>query len=196
MQIRAFILVPFFIAAWFLGRFTMQQGHVAPKTVIALNCTPVCSGPARPIALQPGKYSLDQHYAGMAEMVLIPGGSFEMGSEEFEDSKPLHTVTVSPFWMDEHEVTNGQFASFVKATSYITVAERPLDPKDYPGVPVEKLVPGSAVFVSPGHEVSLNDPFQWWKYVHGACWKQPKGPGSSIEGKENEPWFRFVLRMR
>lgn len=123
----------------------------------------------------------------MDEMVLVPGGSFEMGSEEFEDSKPLHIVTVSPFWMDEHEVTNAQFASFVKATGYITVAERPLDPNDYPGVPVDKLVPGSAVFVSPGHEVSLNDPFQWWKYVHGAYWKQPKGPGSSIEGKEDDP---------
>ena len=72
-----------------------------------------------------------------------------MGSEDFADSKPVHTVTVNSFWMDEHEVTNAQFAAFVKATGYLTVAERKLNPADFPGVPLDKLVPGSAVFTPP-----------------------------------------------
>lgn len=110
-----------------------------------------------------------------------------MGSEEFADSKPIHTVTVNSFWMDEHEVTNAQFAAFVKATGYITVAERPLNPADFPGVPADKLVPGSAVFSPPSHAVSLTDPMQWWQYVAGANWRHPMGPAGSIEGKDNEP---------
>lgn len=120
-------------------------------------------------------------------MVWIPGGAFDMGSEDFADSRPVHTVTVDAFWMDAHEVTNAQFAQFVKATGYLTTAERPLDPKDFPGVPADKLVPGSAVFSPPAHAVPLNNPMQWWKYVPGASWKHPKGPGSSIQGRENDP---------
>ncbi len=120
-------------------------------------------------------------------MVLIKPGVFTMGSKEFEDAQPLHQVKVSAFWMDVHEVANAQFAAFVKATGYITVAERPLDPKDYPGVPLEKLVPGSAVFTPPTQKVSLNDPLQWWTYAPGASWRHPKGPGSSIAGRDNDP---------
>jgi sulfatase modifying factor 1 len=121
------------------------------------------------------------------EMVLIKGGSFQMGSNDFPDARPLHTVAVNSFWMDAHEVTNAQFAAFVKATGYITVAEQKLNPADYPGVPAEQLVPGSAVFSPPNNPVSLNDPLQWWKYVPGADWKHPKGPNSNINGKENDP---------
>ncbi|UAY57437.1 formylglycine-generating enzyme family protein [Arachidicoccus terrestris] len=122
-----------------------------------------------------------------AKMVLIEGGSFQMGSDQFADAQPIHRVHVSSFYMDTHEVTNDQFARFVAATNYITVAERPLNPKDYPGVPVDKLVPGSGVFTPPGHPVSLNNPMAWWSYVPGANWRHPKGPGSSIEGKGNLP---------
>ena len=120
-------------------------------------------------------------------MKLIHGGSYAMGSEDFEDSKPVHRVQVNDFWMDEHEVTNAQFEMFVKATGYTTVAERPLDPADYPGVPLENLVPGSAVFTPPSKKVSLDDPMQWWSYVPGANWRHPLGPSSTITGKENEP---------
>ena len=120
-------------------------------------------------------------------MKLIHGGSYAMGSEDFEDSKPVHRVHVNDFWMDEHEVTNAQFEMFVKATGYTTVAERPLDPADYPGVPLENLVPGSAVFTPPSKKVSLDDPMQWWSYVPGANWRHPLGPSSTITGKENEP---------
>ncbi|MPY89132.1 MAG: SUMF1/EgtB/PvdO family nonheme iron enzyme [Luteitalea sp.] len=120
-------------------------------------------------------------------MVWIEGGTFRMGSEEFPDAQPLHTVTVSSFWMDEYEVTNAQYARFVDETGYVTVAERPLDPSDYPGVPEEKLVPGSAVFAPPSHQVSLSNPLQWWEYVPGASWQHPEGPDSSLDGREDEP---------
>lgn len=121
------------------------------------------------------------------EMVWIPGATFQMGSEDFDDSKPIHSVTVSGFWMDEHEVTNAQFAEFVKATGYITDAEKPLKPEDFPDVDPEKLKPGSAVFTPPSHPVSLDNPMVWWEYSYGANWKHPLGPSSTIEGKDNEP---------
>jgi formylglycine-generating enzyme required for sulfatase activity len=122
-------------------------------------------------------------------MVWIPGGSYQMGATDpqFTDARPLHKVTVTGFWMDEHEVTNAEFQKFVEATHYVTVAERPLNPKDYPGVPLQKLVSGSGVFAPPAHPVSLDDPLQWWSYVEGASWKHPHGPNSTIAGKENLP---------
>ena len=124
-----------------------------------------------------------------SKMVLIPTGTFQMGTNDpaFADAQPVHRVTVTAFWMDEHEVTNAEFAAFVKATNYVTVAERPLNPKDFPGVPVESLVPGSGVFTSPSEPVPLDNPLQWWKYVPGASWKHPFGPQSNIDGQENNP---------
>lgn len=120
-------------------------------------------------------------------MVLIQGGSFLMGSDDFPDARPVHEVFVSPFYIDKTEVTNAQFAEFVKATGYKTVAERPLNPADYPGVPADKLVPGSAVFTPPTSAVSLDNPLQWWRYVEGASWAHPEGPGSDLKGRENHP---------
>ncbi len=124
-----------------------------------------------------------------SKMVWIPGGKFQMGTEspEFPDAKPVHEVRVNGFWMDEHEVTNAEFARFIKATGYKTIAERPLDPADYPNVPKENLIIGSAVFAPPKEKVSLDDPLKWWRYVEGANWYQPLGPGSSISGKPDEP---------
>src|SRR5690606_16383686 len=112
---------------------------------------------------------------------------FQMGSADFEDARPLHEVTLDGFWIDQHEVTNAQFARFVAATGYQTVAERPLDPKDFPNVPLDALQPGSAVFTPPDHAVGLDNHLQWWQYVVGASWRQPEGPGSGIKGRENEP---------
>ena len=123
------------------------------------------------------------------KMVWIPASTFKMGSDDpaFPDAKPVHEVTLDGFWMDEHEVTNAQFAKFVEATGYKTVAEQPVDPRDFPGVPLENLVPGSGVFTPPGQPVPLDNPLQWWRYVPGASWRNPHGPESSIEGKPNDP---------
>lgn len=112
-----------------------------------------------------------------------------MGSDDpaFPDAQPLHKVTVHGFWMDEHEVTNADFAKFVAATHYVTVAEQALNPKDFPGVPAEKLVPGSGVFTPPAHPVSLDNAMQWWTYMPGASWQHPLGKDNPAKSKENEP---------
>jgi len=89
--------------------------------------------------------------------------------------------------MYKNEVTNEQFEKFVRATGYVTVAERKPDPKDFPGVPAEKLVPGSIVFKPPPGDVPLDNHFIWWEYVAGANWRHPEGPGSNISGREKHP---------
>jgi formylglycine-generating enzyme len=89
--------------------------------------------------------------------------------------------------MDATPVTKAKFAKFVEATKYKTVAERQPDPKDFPGAPAEKLVPGSAVFTTPGAQVSLNNFLNWWKYVPGADWRRPEGPQSDLKGREDHP---------
>jgi len=122
-------------------------------------------------------------------MVWVPGGEFWMGSESGQDGdeKPVHKVYVDGFWMDRTEVTNAQFAKFVEATKYVTVAERRPDAKEFPTVPPEDLVPFSAVFVEPPEPVPLDNPLRWWKRVPGACWRHPTGPDSSVADKANYP---------
>lgn len=142
--------------------------------------------PSRAAAIQ-NAVNISAGKADTSGMVWIAGGSYLMGSDEFPDSRPVHQVTVNGFYMDAHEVTNAQFALFVAATKYKTVAERPLNPADYPDVPADKLVPGSAVFTPTPTQVSLENPLQWWSYVPGANWAQPEGKGSSVKGRENYP---------
>jgi formylglycine-generating enzyme len=131
-------------------------------------------------------------------MAWIPGGEFSMGSkdprmlpegggEPMADARPIHRVYVDGFWMDKTDVTNTEYARFVKATGYVTIAERKPRAEDFPGAPPEKLVPGSLVFTPPSGPVPLDDYSQWWSYVPGANWRHPLGPKSSIRGRENEP---------
>lgn len=131
-------------------------------------------------------------------MVWVPGGEFLMGSTDplaRPDEAPVHRVRVDGFWIDSTEVTNAQFAAFVKATGYKTVAERPVDweqlkkqvPEGTPKPADEMLKPGSLVFTPPKSPVDLRAFEQWWTWTHGADWRHPEGPGSSIEGKENYP---------
>ncbi len=120
-------------------------------------------------------------------MVWIAGGEFSMGSNEFADAQPIHRVAVDGFWIDSTEVTNAQFARFVEATHYVTIAERVPRAEDYPGAPPENLVAGSVVFTPPPQDVPLDDHFQWWSYVHGADWRHPEGPNSSIADRMDHP---------
>ncbi len=133
-----------------------------------------------------------------AGMVWIPGGEFSMGSkdprgeicggnEPMDDARPIHRVQVDGFWMDRTEVTNAEFARFVAATNYVTVAERPLQAADYPNVPADQLVPGSIVFTPPGSAVPLNNVLRWWAWVPGASWRHPEGPSSNLDGRDNFP---------
>ena len=133
-------------------------------------------------------------------MVWIPGGEFSMGAgdppdvdmnmvgmQATEDSRPIHRVYVDGFFRDKTDVTNAQFAAFVKATGYITIAEKTPTQADFPGAPPENLYAGGVVFSPPNHAVSLNDHFQWWSYAKGANWRHPTGPNSSIKGKDDYP---------
>jgi formylglycine-generating enzyme len=105
----------------------------------------------------------------------------------FTDCEPAHKVRVDGFWIDATEVTNDEFERFVRATRYVTVAERKLDPAQFPGADPALLVPGSVVFTPPDRPVSLDDFTQWWRYVPGANWRHPMGPGSSIDGRGRFP---------
>lgn len=131
-------------------------------------------------------------------MVWIPGGEFSMGSNVEDeslcsikgvtkDAAPIHRVYVDGYYMDKTEVTNEQFEAFVKATGYITLAEKKPTIEEYPNVPVENLIAGSAVFTPTPAKVDLNNYLQWWSYVGGADWRHPEGPLSSIKGKEKYP---------
>jgi len=120
-------------------------------------------------------------------LVWVEGDSFAMGSDDhYRDEGPVRNVSVDGFWIDAHEVTNAQFTRFIEETGYITVAERPVDPEDWPDAPPELLKPGSAVFRMPERLLST-DILQWWLYMPGANWQHPAGPDSSIEGRENHP---------
>ena len=87
-----------------------------------------------------------------------------------QDELPIHTVTLNDFWIDRTEVTNLQFAKFVKATGYKTIAEISPRPEDFPGVPKEKLVPGALVFTEG----------RGWEYFPGASWRHPEGPNLTL----------------
>jgi formylglycine-generating enzyme len=131
-------------------------------------------------------------------MVWIPGGEFSMGAavvdglhtagmQASSDARPIHRVAVDGFWMDQSEVTNRQFAAFVSATGYVTVAERTPRAEDFPGAPPESLVAGSALFSPPDRPVPLDNDLRWWKYAKGANWRHPLGPGSSIDRRADHP---------
>lgn len=133
-----------------------------------------------------------------AGMVWIPGGEFSMGSTaESEslcglpgvtsDALPVHRVYVDGFWMDATELTNEEFERFVRATGYVTIAERTPTKEEFPDAPPENLVPGSTVFTPTREAVPLDNYFQWWRYQEGANWRHPEGPRSSIKGKEKYP---------
>jgi len=131
-------------------------------------------------------------------MVWIPGGEFSMGAEDpraepeggpdpLADARPIHRVHVDGFWMDRTEVTNAQFARFVAATGYVTVAERTPSADDFPTAPPQNLVAGSVVFAPPVRPVARDDHYRWWRYVHGASWRHPLGPDSDIAGRDRFP---------
>src|SRR5215831_5222710 len=121
-------------------------------------------------------------------MVFIESGSFMMGSDRYyPEEKPVHKVTVDGFWMDKFPVTNKEFKDFVSATNYVTVAERPLNPVEFPTVRKEDLVPGSMVFKKRNESVDLKNYENWWQWMKGASWKHPQGPGSTVNVLENHP---------
>jgi len=153
------------------------MAHVPPLAATTPGCEP-CTPAA----------TAQTDVSAHAGMVRIDGGTFLMGSDDFyPEEKPARRVSVSGFRIDRHAVTNRQFAQFVAATGYVTVAERPLDPSRYPGVPGEALLPGSLVFSPRRPAGGWSGPADWWDYVAGASWRHPFGPDSSTVGLEDHP---------
>lgn len=155
------------------------------KTLVAISCfAGVAAGSRTLLTHRPLRAA-----TSTGSTVVIPGGTFWMGSDNdvMRDARPWHRVKVGSFTIDRTPVTNDEYDAFVNATKYVTVAERPPDPKDFPDAPPENLVPGSVVFSPPDHPVSLHDHLQWWSYQKGVNWRHPVGPQSNLEGRGNHP---------
>ncbi|MEX2270644.1 MAG: formylglycine-generating enzyme family protein [Vicinamibacterales bacterium] len=136
--------------------------------------------------------------ASTSEMRWIPPGEFTMGTDDaraMANERPAHRVRVKGFWMNEHPVTNAEFARFVESTGYVTIAERvpdwvELEKQLPPGTPkphASLLVAGSAVFTPPPGPVPLDDVSAWWRWLPGASWRQPEGPGSTVDNRAAHP---------
>ena len=125
--------------------------------------------------------------AALSDMIFLPGGRCTIGSTAFyPEEAPVRAVDVAPFLIDRTPVTNAQFAAFVAATGYVTLAETIPDPADYPGILPEMVVAGSIVFIAPrgGQPVG---PESWWHYVPGANWRQPYGPDHGALAPPDHP---------
>jgi formylglycine-generating enzyme required for sulfatase activity len=130
----------------------------------------------------------EQRLTDLAGMRAITGGTFRMGSDRhYPEEAPSRIVSVEPFYMDETQVTNAEFARFIAATGYVTVAEKTPSNEDYPDARPDMLRPGSAVFVPSAAPVDLRDHSLWWEYVFGACWHAPLGPGSTVDALADHP---------
>lgn len=122
------------------------------------------------------------------DVVWLTAGEFTMGSDaHYPEEAPAHRVRLDGFGLDRSPVTNRQYAAFVAVTGYVTVAERPLDPEDFPGAPPENLVPGSLVFTPTPGPVDLRHLSRWWTWTPGASWYTPEGAGSSVADRAGHP---------
>jgi formylglycine-generating enzyme required for sulfatase activity len=203
----------------FWGKYSLPLGLMALCAVIACNQSPkkaeqttavpvkikkalCCESniPSRfgAVKLEQQKQVQPGDLKDRANMVWVDGGTYPMGGDNQEasaDEYPKHAVTIKGFWMDATEVTNAQFEAFVKATGYLTTAEKKPDWNELkkqlpPGTPKPNdslLRAASLVFQPTKNEVDLNDYSQWWVWQSGAGWRHPQGPKSSIKGKGNYP---------
>ncbi|GJF13834.1 hypothetical protein NGTWS0302_34830 [Mycolicibacterium cyprinidarum] len=122
------------------------------------------------------------------DLAWVPGQTTTVGSDtHYSEEAPTRMAIVDGFWMHTHQVTNVQFAEFVSDTGYVTIAERPVNPADYPGAPPENLQPGSMVFQRTAGPVDLRHLNQWWTWTPGACWNHPRGPHSSLKNRDHHP---------
>lgn len=169
------------------------QGSVLPPPPMPAHDCQAYSG--IPAGFGPAK----QGVANQAGLVAIAGGRFLMGSDEgYPEEKPVHPVQVQAFQIDQHEVTNAQFAQFVAATGYVTQAERVPEFPSNAQVPEQYRQPGSAVFTPPsathdhdhhgGHnQHAPTGNYNWWVWVPGANWRHPGGPKTNLDGRDNHP---------
>ncbi|HEY6307902.1 MAG TPA: formylglycine-generating enzyme family protein [Candidatus Angelobacter sp.] len=165
-------------------------GATKARAIASASTAPAAAvAPADPKAWIPKINKTKPGAATPPGMVWIPGGQFWMGTDDphMPDTRPWHRVYVDGFWMDKTDVTNSQFAAFVRATHYVSIAELTPRQEDFPTAPKENLVAGSVVFSPPDHAVPLNNELQWWSYIKGADWRHPEGPGSDIKDRMKHP---------
>jgi sulfatase modifying factor 1 len=142
-----------------------------------------------------GASSHDGARSNREDMIFIPGGTFREGSDQhYPEEAPVHRVSVDGFWIDPTPVTNRDFRKFVNATGYVTFAEIPPNPKDYPGALPHMLKAASLVFEPPKGPVDLRDWASWWTFKRGANWRRPYGPRSSISGLDDHPVVHVAYR--
>ncbi|MEZ0603623.1 formylglycine-generating enzyme family protein [Paraburkholderia sp. IW21] len=166
--------------------------YVATALCVVLTQAALAATGAAQQAVPLGTLTACKAYDGLppaseaGDQVRVPAGSFVMGSDgNYPEEAPARRVKVGSFMIDRHDVTNAEFARFVAATGYRTLAERGLDAKRYPSLPAAMTRPGSTVFLPP--KDLLVGAMQWWHFVPGADWRHPTGPDSSIDGLGNHP---------
>jgi formylglycine-generating enzyme required for sulfatase activity len=193
------------------GACLRAHDRATKQTAATWEWVPQMSTPWRPVRLlvlavaawsftsaDPRVYGSTTRPAAPAGMVLIPAGTFTMGTDAaraMPNERPARRATVESFYIDAYDVTNRQFRAFVDATGYVTTAERPIDwdelkkqvPPGTPKPPDELLKPGALVFTPPEQAVDLRDLSNWWTWTAGASWRHPQGPRSTIEGKDDHP---------
>jgi formylglycine-generating enzyme required for sulfatase activity len=172
-QTISIALAAFVVAAGATGLFWVWGGRQAARLADA--------APLR--CLDPTREASGPH----SGMVYVPGGTFQMGDTVYPEEGPVHQVSVKGFWIDAHEVTNDEFAAFVAATHYVTVAERDVDAAAHPDLPPDMRKAGAVVFVMPNDVDGSGNIAQWWQYVPGANWRHPGGPQTSIDGHGDFP---------
>lgn len=135
-----------------------------------------------------GSATVASELANADDWIAIPQGTLLMGSTEwYSDETPLREVAIRPFRISRAPVTNRQFARFVAATGYVTVAERPLDASIYRGISPDRLRPGALVFVPPRSSTKAEGVHDWWRYVPSACWRRPEAARSVFAGRLDHP---------
>ncbi len=115
-----------------------------------------------------------------ADMVLLDGGRFLMGSESpeafaLDGEGPVREVVLDPFYISKCPVTNAQFAEFIASTGYVTEAQRwgwSFVFRNH--VPEERRGPALAAV-------------PWWVRVEGADWAHPQGPDHAAGGRPDHP---------
>jgi formylglycine-generating enzyme required for sulfatase activity len=128
-------------------------------------------------------------------MIWIAGGTFRMGSNHHDPEEgPARQAAVDSFWIDRYPVTNMEFERFVRATGYVTVAERPGGYADHSATTPAKRKGASWTFKKTPGPVDLSKPHNWWDYVVGADWRHPQGPQSGLEGKSQHPVVHVCYR--
>ena len=182
-----------------IGRATVLGcGAVLVGALAGMAAARLSGGEAAQTPAGPPVVTIGDGVSAPANMAWVPPGVFLMGSDSTmaqPNEKPAHPVKVGGFWIDVTHVTNDQFAKFVQDTGYVTTAERKPEwetirvqlPPGTPEPPDEVLVPGAMVFVGTEGPTSLSEYWRWWRFVPGASWRHPQGPGSSIEEKGDHP---------